>query len=78
VARRHFRELLEAKQARVRQGPAYPAANPYTGQHDLIPAHVASDESSPPAAEGNPDPEATYGSPAFAHGRGNQGMRRQK
>jgi hypothetical protein len=79
VARRHFRELLEAKQARVRQGPAYPPANPHTGQRDLIPAHMASDESSPPPpAEGSPDPEATYGGPTFAHGRGNQGMRRQK
>jgi hypothetical protein len=78
VARRHFRELLEAKQARVRQGPAYPPANPYTGQHDPIPADVPSDESSPPPAESSPDAEATYGSPAFSHGRGNQGMRRQK
>jgi hypothetical protein len=30
----HFRELLRAKQDRVRQGPSYPAPNAYTGRHD--------------------------------------------
>lgn len=28
----HFREALRAKQARVRQGPNYPAPNPYSGR----------------------------------------------
>jgi len=63
----------------VRQGPAYPPANPYTGQRDVPPVHEASVENapSPPSADA-PDPEATYGGPGFTHGRGNQGMRQQK
>jgi hypothetical protein len=32
VAIEHFRELLRAKQERVRQGPSYPAPNPYSGR----------------------------------------------
>jgi hypothetical protein len=32
----HFRELLRAKQDRVRQGPSYPAPNAYTGRHDSV------------------------------------------
>jgi hypothetical protein len=34
LAMQHFRELLRAKQDRVRQGPNYPAPNAYTGRHD--------------------------------------------
>jgi hypothetical protein len=34
LAMQHFRELLRAKQERVRQGPSYPAPNAYTGRHD--------------------------------------------
>ncbi|HJU38226.1 MAG TPA: hypothetical protein VJ724_01540 [Tahibacter sp.] len=69
TARRHFQQLLEAKQARVRQGPSYPAPNDFTGQRDVDAA---------PADAGTPSPESTYGDPTFAHGRGNQGMRPQK
>jgi hypothetical protein len=36
VAMQHFRELLRAKQDRVRQGPSYPAPNAYTGRHDSV------------------------------------------
>jgi hypothetical protein len=32
VAIEHFREVLRAKQERVRQGPSYPAPNPYSGR----------------------------------------------
>ncbi|HKE47805.1 MAG TPA: hypothetical protein VKB52_07050 [Rhodanobacteraceae bacterium] len=82
VARRHFQELLEAKQARVKQGPSYPAPNAYTGQHTLAPTLSAAasglDGEKPPAAPEEPAPEATYGDPAHTHGRGNQGMRPQK
>ena len=31
----HFRELLRAKQERVRQGPSYPAPNDFTGRHEM-------------------------------------------
>ncbi|HEY6941162.1 hypothetical protein [Dokdonella sp.] len=34
VAMQHFRDVLRAKQERVRQGPNYPAPNAYTGRHD--------------------------------------------
>jgi hypothetical protein len=78
VAIAHFQELLRAKQERVRQGPAYPAANAYTGRHDVSvdSAHenIASQE---PSLSNAPDPEAVYGA-STAHGRGNQGMRKPK
>ena len=34
----HFRDVLRAKQERVRQGPSYPAPNAYTGRHDSVAA----------------------------------------
>jgi hypothetical protein len=71
VARQHFRELLEAKQQRVKQGPSYPAPNAFTGR-----PHEAG-EPAPAAQDSKPDVEATYGEGEFAHGRGNQGMRGQ-
>jgi hypothetical protein len=78
VAMAHFQELLRAKQERVRQGPSYPPANPYTGRHDAPAEHPHEDTAShgPPMASA-PDPEATYGA-STAHGRGNQGMRKTK
>jgi len=76
VARQHFQELLEAKIERVRQGPSYPPANEFTGQRPSD-SGAAGDARSPGDAD-KPAPEATYGDPAFTHGRGNQGMRPQK
>jgi hypothetical protein len=81
VARRHFQQLLEAKQARVKQGPSYPQPNAFTGQHAPAPSSSAPgglDGGKPPAVPETPAPEATYGDPAYTHGRGNQGMRPQK
>ena len=82
VARQHFQELLEAKQARVRQGPSYPAANAFTGQRaaDGSAPAPGSDSAPPPAPpdSGKPAPEATFGESSARHGRGNQGMRPQK
>jgi hypothetical protein len=79
VARRHFREILEAKQQRVKQGPSYPAPNAFTGR-----PHDAADAAGPPPGDPapstqntKPDAEATYGEGEFTHGRGNQGMRGQ-
>ena len=80
MARRHFQELLEAKQERVRQGPSYPPANDFTGQRAAdgsSPASPSEPAPQPPNAN-QPAPESTYGDPAFTHGRGNQGMRPQK
>lgn len=78
VAMAHFQELLRAKQERVRQGPNYPPANPYTGRHDAPVEHAHEDASGhgPPMAD-SPDPEATYGA-STTHARGNQGMRKSK
>jgi hypothetical protein len=78
TARRHLREALEAKNARTRQGPAWPAPNAFTGRRDaqanVIPGE--GDAEVPPAA-GPPPPEAV---PTIEdmRGRGNQAMRRQK
>jgi hypothetical protein len=77
-ARRHFEELLKAKQERVRQGPNYPAPNPYTGRHEgEAPAATNGNEETTPPADTAPAPEATYGE-THTHARGNQGMRNQK
>jgi hypothetical protein len=74
VAQRHFRELLEAKQARVRQGPSYPPANEFSGNR---PAALTGN--APPASPSSPsDAPAIEGGSMPAHGRGNEGMRRQK
>jgi hypothetical protein len=77
VARQHFRELLEAKQQRVKQGPSYPAPNAFTGR-----PHEAGGDASPPPNEpapasqdSNTDVEATYGEGELTHGRGNHGLR---
>jgi hypothetical protein len=59
----------------VRQGPGYPRANEFTGQREVSTGSADTQVAEP---ETGADPEATYGGPAFAHGRGNQGMRRQK
>ena len=77
VARQHFRELLEAKQARVRQGPSYPAANAHTGQHPTTPVPLPAYVAAPPPATGSgaPEPAADI---EPEHARGNQGMRDQK
>ncbi len=79
VATAHFQELLRAKQERVRQGPTYPAANPFTGRHDGSEGHGHGDLDShgPPQLPNTPEPEAVYGA-STAHGRGNQGMRKPK
>jgi hypothetical protein len=80
VARRHFQELLDAKNDRVRQGPSYPPANPYTGRRDNAATpmpHGADASAEPPVTSNAPDSEATFGSSGTVHGRGNQGMRRQ-
>ncbi|MEO5622864.1 MAG: hypothetical protein ABJB02_04835 [Dokdonella sp.] len=75
----HFKKLLQAKQERVRQGPNYPTANPYSGRHDVLAATDHRDNGDTHAAPsaGTPEPEAVYGANA-AHGRGNQGMRGSK
>jgi len=74
----HFQELLRAKQERVRQGPSYPPANPYTGRHDApTDQSIESTSSHGPPMANTPDPEATYGA-STTHGRGNQGMRKTK
>lgn len=81
VARQHFREILEAKQQRVKQGPAYPAANAFTGRaHDGVGAVVqpSGEPADANSAGSSPGVEATYGQGEFTHGRGNQGMRGQK
>jgi hypothetical protein len=79
IARRHFQELLQAKQERVKQGPSYPPANPYTGRRDAVASmpHGGDESASPPSLSNAPEPEATFGSSETMHGRGNQGMRRQ-
>lgn len=78
LARRHFEELLKAKQERVRQGPNYPAPNPYTGRHESeAPIATSENGESTPTADTTPAPEATYGE-THTHARGNQGMRNQK
>ncbi|MEO5561078.1 MAG: hypothetical protein ABIO49_14175 [Dokdonella sp.] len=79
VAAAHFQELLRAKQERVRQGPTYPAANPYTGRHDGSGGngHGDIDSHGPPPLSNTPEPEAVYGT-STTHGRGNQGMRKPK
>lgn len=77
VARRHFQALLEAKQARVRQGPSYPPANAFTGQHETttVPPPSTSAEAAPSTP---PEPPQAPSSAPEPHGRGNQGMRHQK
>ncbi|MET0230522.1 MAG: hypothetical protein ABW186_06290 [Rhodanobacteraceae bacterium] len=74
--------MLEAKQARVRQGPSYPPANAFTGQRTADgSAPAPGNDSAPPPAPpdaGKPAPEATFGESSVRHGRGNQGMRPQK
>jgi hypothetical protein len=76
VARRHFLEILKAKQERVRQGPAYPPANAFTGQRDAAAAAPSGDAPTP--ASEPAEPAGTFDGPELAHGRGNQGMRPQK
>jgi hypothetical protein len=78
VATAHFQELLRAKQERVRQGPAYPPANPYTGRHDAPAGGIneAAAAHGPPLPTA-PEPEAVYGA-STTHGRGDQGMRKPK
>jgi hypothetical protein len=70
VAREHFLEILKAKQERVRQGPAYPAANAFTGQRDTAaaPGETESDAESPAAEASEP---ANSDGPASPHDRDN-------
>jgi hypothetical protein len=79
VAARHFREALQAKQERVRQGPNYPPANAFTGRNAPLGAALSGglDPHAPLPATGTPAPEALTGANSL-HGRGNQGMRKQK
>jgi hypothetical protein len=78
VARQHFRELLEAKQQRAKQGPSYPAPNAFTGRpHEGTASPTPAGDPSSPASDTAPDAETTYGEGEFTHGRGNQGMRGQ-
>ncbi len=44
VAIEHFREALRAKQARVRQGPSYPAPNAYSGRSAVPVDDASTDE----------------------------------
>ncbi|HEU4664726.1 MAG TPA: hypothetical protein VFS55_11930 [Dokdonella sp.] len=44
VAMQHFRDVLRAKQERVRQGPSYPAPNAFTGRHDGAPTSSGEDD----------------------------------
>lgn len=66
----------------MRQGPSYPPANDFTGQHgvDGSTAAQGSDNAAPtaPLDAGRSAPEATFGESSARHGRGNQGMRPQK
>ncbi|HMM65303.1 MAG TPA: hypothetical protein PKC03_00040 [Dokdonella sp.] len=69
-----MRALLEAKQARVRQGPTWPAANAHTGAHGTSAGDADAafhENQSPPVA-----PDSNLGI-AGMHGRGNQGKRGQ-
>jgi hypothetical protein len=78
VSVRHFREVLQAKQERVRQGPNYPPANAFTGRPASLTALSGGlDPHAPLPATGTPTPEALTGANSL-HGRGNQGMRKQK
>jgi|GEM_PF-3963507 hypothetical protein len=79
VAARHFQKALQAKQERIRRGPTYPPANPYTGRHAVTgeAPGMALDPHAPPPAAGTPAPEALTASNS-THGRSNQGMRKQK
>ncbi|MEP7043439.1 MAG: hypothetical protein ABI843_10275 [Dokdonella sp.] len=79
VAARHFRKVLQAKQERVRRGPNYPAANAFTGRHavEIDTSPLGPDTRATAPAAGTPAPEALTGSNS-THGRGNQGMRKQK
>ena len=75
----HFRDVLRAKQERVRRGPGYPAPNAYTGRHDV--AGTGPAPTSPPASvrSGNDAPdEPALSASNRMHGRGNQGMRGKK
>jgi len=78
VAREHFQELLEAKQAKVRQGPSYPAPNAFTGNREADSTVRSGGGDTPAPQPERPGPEATFGDPPLVHGRGNQGMRPQK
>jgi len=79
IAKRHFLEVLEAKQERVRQGPSYPAANAFTGRPDAHyeGAQLAAEEEIAPVVGNAPSADATYGA-GLVHARGNQGMRKQR
>jgi hypothetical protein len=73
-------EILKAKQERIRQGPAYPAANAFTGHRDSA---AAAPVTPPPADTGaaaaeSSEPAGNFDGPEPPHGRGNQGMRSQK
>lgn len=79
IAKRHFLEVLEAKQERVRQGPSYPAANAFTGRPDAHyeGAQPSGEEEVAPVVGNAPSADATYGA-GLVHARGNQGMRKQR
>jgi hypothetical protein len=59
----------------VRRGPSYPHANAFSGNRPPSPL-VGSVPSASPLAP--PDVPAVEGGSMPAHGRGNEGMRRQK
>ncbi|WP_440225822.1 hypothetical protein ACQQ2N_16625 [Dokdonella sp. MW10] len=80
VAREHFLEVLEAKKQRNAEGPSYPAANAFTGRHDVDAqaAGLPSSDAAVPSVPGTAHaPESTYGA-SLVHARGNQGMRKQR
>ncbi|MBN8480133.1 MAG: hypothetical protein J0L88_00930 [Xanthomonadales bacterium] len=79
VAKRHFLEALAAKQERIKQGPSYPPANPFTGRSDveIAPGHPTDDAGSAPVTGSTPSPEATHVA-NLLRARGNQGMRKQR
>lgn len=81
TALRHLQQILEAKNERARQPPAYPAANAHTGRPDTDP-HAATkhddiDPHEPDTVTNHPSPDAIYGANG-SHARGNQGMRKQR
>lgn len=78
VARQHFLEILKAKQERVRQGPAYPAANAFTGHRDGAGTNEASAPGEEAPAAEPAETTASFDGAEQPHGRGNQGMRPQK
>ena len=63
----------------MREGPTYPAPNPYSGRTDatLEPGHPADDAVAAPVTHSLPSPEAAHVT-HLLRARGNQGLRKQR